>query len=289
MWSTRFHQMWLILIGVLATVVSPSQAFAEDELPPEGKFAQINGIEMYYEVYGEGEPLVMLHYFGGSGTIWKPFVPEFSKHYKLVIPDLRGHGRSSILTGKFTHKQSALDVYALLDQLGIKEFRGIGTSTGGMTLLHMATQQPDRVKAMVVVGAAPYWGERCREFMRTVNWDDKTAAEKEELRAVHRRGDEQIQAIVKQFHDFQSSYDDMNFTPPYLSTIKARTLIMHGDRDGVFPIDIPVTMYQSIPHSYLWIVPNGGHTFLHAEPHASYAEGLLRFFKGEWEANNQPR
>ena len=140
-----------------------------EELPPEGKCTQINGIEMYYEVYGEGEPLVMLHYFGGSGAIWKPFVPEFSKHYKLVIPDLRGHGRSSILTGKFTHKQSALDVYALLDQLGIKEFRGIGTSTGGMTLLHMATQQPDRVKAMVVVGATPYWGEPCREIMRRQN------------------------------------------------------------------------------------------------------------------------
>ena len=180
-----------------------SQTFAEDELPPEGKFAQINGFEMYYEVYGEGEPLVMLHYFAGSGAIWKPFVPEFSKHYKLVIPDLRGHGRSSILTGKFTHKQSALDVYALLDQLGIKEFRGIGTSTGGMTLLHMATQQPDRVKAMVVVGATPYWGEPCREIMRAVKWDDVTPAEMEESRKVHRRGDEQIRALVKQFHDFK--------------------------------------------------------------------------------------
>ena len=289
MLSRRLPEVWLILIGVLATVVFTIHALAEEELPPEGKCAQINGIEMYYEVYGEGEPLVMLHYFGGSGTIWKPFVPEFSKHYKLVIPDLRGHGRSSILTGKFTHKQSALDVYALLDQLGIKEFRGIGTSTGGMTLLHMATQQPDRVKAMVVVGATPYWGEPCREIMRAAKWDDVTPAELEESRKVHRRGDEQIQAIVKQFHDFQFSYDDMNFTPPYLSTIKARTLIMHGDRDKFFPVDIPVTMYRSIPQSYLWIVPNGGHTFLHDEAHASYADGLLRFFKGEWEENNQPR
>ncbi len=105
----------------------------------------------------------------------------------------------------------------------------------------------------------------------------------------NRRGDEQVRALVMQFHDFKDSYEDMNFTTPYLSTIKARTLIMHGDRDKFFPVDIPVMMYTSIPHSYLWIVPNGGHTFLHDEPNASYAEGLLRFFKGEWEANNQPR
>jgi pimeloyl-ACP methyl ester carboxylesterase len=289
MLTRRFQEVCLILIGLMTIVVLSSQTFAENALPPEGKFAQINGIDMYYEVYGEGEPLVMLHYFGGSGTIWKPFVPEFSKHYKLVIPDLRGHGRTSILTGTFTHKQSALDVYTLLDQLGIKEFRGIGTSTGGMTLLHMATQQPDRVKAMVVVGATPYWGEPCREILRATNWNQQTPAELEESRKIHKRGDEQIRALVKQFHDFKDSYDDINFTSPYLSTIKARTLIMHGDRDAFFPVDIPVTMYQSIPHSYLWIIPNGGHTFLHDEPHASYSEGVIRFFKGEWEEKNQPR
>jgi pimeloyl-ACP methyl ester carboxylesterase len=59
------------------------------------------------------------------------------------------------------------------------------------------------------------------------------------------------------------SYDDMNFTRPYLSTITARTLIIHGDRDRFFPVEIPVEMYQSIPNSALWIIPNGGHVPIH--------------------------
>ena len=56
-----------------------------------------------------------------------------------------------------------------------------------------------------------------------------------------------------------NNYTDMNFTPPYLSTIKAKTLIIHGDRDPAFPVNIPVELYTSIPDSYLWIMPNTGH------------------------------
>ena len=65
--------------------------------------------------------------------------------------------------------------------------------------------------------------------------------------------------LMRQFIGFKDSYEDMNLTPPYLATIKARTLIVHGDRDEFFPVDIPVDMYKSIPGSQLWIVPNGDH------------------------------
>ncbi|MHB0960495.1 MAG: alpha/beta fold hydrolase [Pirellulaceae bacterium] len=68
----------------------------------------------------------------------------------MIIPDLRGHGRSTNPTNKFTHRQSALDVCALLDELKIDKFGGMGISTGGMTLIHMATQQPERAEAIVL-------------------------------------------------------------------------------------------------------------------------------------------
>jgi pimeloyl-ACP methyl ester carboxylesterase len=73
------------------------------------------------------------------------------------------------------------------------------------------------------------------------------------------RDDAQIRALKTQFRRFKDSYDDMNFTPPLLGSIKARTLIVHGDRDDLFPINIPVEMYRAIPGAALWIVPNGGH------------------------------
>lgn len=79
------------------------------------------------------------------------------------------------------------------------------------------------------------------------------------MRQVHVHGDEQIRSLRRQFNNFKDSYDDMNFTGPLLSTIKARTLIIHGDRDEFFPVNIPVEMYHSIPRSASWIVPNGRH------------------------------
>jgi pimeloyl-ACP methyl ester carboxylesterase len=78
-------------------------------------------------------------------------------------------------------------------------------------------------------------------------------------RQVHKRGDEQIRELQQQFHNFKDSYDDMNFTRPYLSIITARTLIVHGDRDPFFPVEIPIEMYRGIPNAELWIIPHGGH------------------------------
>src|SRR5436309_5552444 len=120
-------------------------------------------MQMYYETYGQGDPLVLLHGFFRSGQVWAEFIPKLSKQYQLIVPDLRGHGRTTNPTSQFTHRQSALDVFALLERLGITTFKAMGISTGGMTLLHMATQQPSRVEAMVLIGATIYFPEQARE------------------------------------------------------------------------------------------------------------------------------
>jgi pimeloyl-ACP methyl ester carboxylesterase len=72
-------------------------------------------------------------------------------------------------------------------------------------------------------------------------------------------GDEQIEAILASTKAFADSYDDMNFTPPYLGKITARTLIVQGDRDPLYPVEISVEMTRAIPQSSLWIVPKAGH------------------------------
>ena len=135
---------------------------------PEGRMVSVNDMEMYYELHGEGDPLVLLHGFFRSGQIWEPFIHEFSKRFLLIIPDLRGHGRSTNPTGTFAHQQAALDVFALLDYLGVREFRAIGNSSGGMTLIHMATQQSDRIEAMVLASATTYFPEQACEGFPSV-------------------------------------------------------------------------------------------------------------------------
>ena len=79
------------------------------------------------------------------------------------------------------------------------------------------------------------------------------------MRLRHPGGDDQIKTLLQSTAGFAESYDDMNFTPPYLATIRARTLIVQGDRDPLYPVEISIEMAKAIPRSSLWIVPNGGH------------------------------
>ena len=245
----------------------------------------VNGITLAYRVIGEGEPLVLLHGFFGTGREWSFLLEDFSAHYRLIVPDLRGHGHSTNPSGQFTHRQSALDVFALLDRLGVDTFSAMGISTGGMTLLHMATAQPERVEAMVLIGATSYFPEQAREIMRASDPQSLSVEQLEARGQAHSRGAEQARELASQFFAFKDNYDDMNFTRPYLSTITASTLIVHGDRDQFFPVSIPVEEYEAIPDSYLWIVPNGGHVPLLGSERGRrmFSEFVLDFLAGEWQ------
>jgi pimeloyl-ACP methyl ester carboxylesterase len=247
-----------------------------------GRIEMLNGVPIYFEVHGSGEPLLLLHGFSGCSQDWSAFV-ERQKHateekFQLIIPDLRGHGRSFAPQGsgpggtksaqpgaavlpKFAawrHDEAAADMFALLDHLGIVTFKGIGVSGGGNVLLHMATKEPERVKAMVLVSATSYFPAQARPIMRQYA-DNLPAAERENLRRRHPGGDSQIEALLASTKAFADSYDDMNFTPAYLGRITARTLIVQGDRDPLYPVEISVEMARAILRSSLWIVPNAGH------------------------------
>jgi len=97
-------------------------------------------------------------------------------------------------------------------------------------------------------------------------------------------GDDQIRKLIRQYHDFAYSYDDINFTPPYLSTITARTLVVAGDHDRYYDVSVPVDLYTHIPHAYLWIVPNAGHVPIHGERQEAFTRTTIAFLRGDWEA-----
>ena len=79
------------------------------------------------------------------------------------------------------------------------------------------------------------------------------------MRQWHTHGDDQIRALWQAGVDFATSHDDMNFTATTLAGISARTLIVHGDRDPLYPVEVAIELYRGIPNSALWVVPNGGH------------------------------
>lgn len=272
----------LLMIAAFVACVSTPAASLQTTNHCSDHTLATQGISLYYKTCGQGPPLLLLHKFFATGTLsWDRFIPTLAAQYRLVVPDLRGHGRSTNPSGEFTHRQSASDMFALLDSLGLQQVKAMGISSGGMTLLHMATRQPARIDAMVLIGATTYFPEPARKIFRVATVESLTPQDYQEQRELHIRGDEQIRSLQREFNAFKDSYDDMNFTPPHLSTITAATLIIHGDRDRFFPVEIAVEMYRSIPKSYLWIVPNGGHVPI--DDHADeFTIRATQFLSGAW-------
>lgn len=95
-------------------------------------------------------------------------------------------------------------------------------------------------------------------------------------------GDEQIWALLNQFYHFKDTYDDVNFTPPHLATITAKTLIISGDRDHFCPMSLQAEMYTAIPQAYLWVIPNGGH-FPFGGRAQLFTDTTLEFLGGQWQ------
>ncbi|NMO22729.1 alpha/beta fold hydrolase [Pyxidicoccus fallax] len=246
---------------------------------PVTRTAAVEGMELHYAVRGEGAPLVLLHGFTGTGSDWTHVfdLEALARRYRLIIPDLRGHGRSNNPSGTFTMRQCAMDVLALMDTLGIERFRAIGMSLGGNTLLHIATRAPARVERMVLVSSPPYYPAQARRIMATFTEEGRTEAEWAEMRARHSLGDEQIRALWRHGRGFADSYDDMNFTPPLLSTISAPTLIVYGDGDPLYPVELGLELYRAIPQSRLWVVPGGGHGPIFLEHRDAFARTALAF------------
>jgi pimeloyl-ACP methyl ester carboxylesterase len=216
-------------------------------------------IELHHEIievaeHGSAEPLLLLHGFGGSGADWvHAGLDELARRHRLIVADLRGHGRSPDPAPPLTMRACAGDVLALLDCLGVSRCKAIGVSMGGNVLLHVATRAPDRISAMVLVSATPYFPEQARAIMRQ---DPRARA------------------------TFAERHDDMAFTPPLLATIAARTLLLQGDRDPLYPVSLSVEMYQAIPRAALCVVPDAGHAPVFSDAAPRFVETALAFLAG---------
>src|ERR1051326_8966496 len=122
----------------------------------------LNGFQMYFDDRGDGESLLLLHGGMGIGADWRHVFQSDPDGYRLIVPDLRGHGRSTNPDRSFTFRQCARDVLALMDHLGLARVKAIGMSMVAKTLLHVATLRPDAVNAMVLVSATPRFPDPLR-------------------------------------------------------------------------------------------------------------------------------
>jgi pimeloyl-ACP methyl ester carboxylesterase len=141
----------------------------------------------------------------------------------------------------------------------------------------MATAQPDRIEAMVLVSATPYFPQELRAAASQFTEEALARlpdAEREALRKRHVHGDEQLRQLYEMTRSFATSHDDMAFTRATLQSVTARTLIVHGDRDPLYPLELAIELFRGIPRSALWVVAYGAHGPIfgpHAAPFAATA------------------
>jgi pimeloyl-ACP methyl ester carboxylesterase len=216
-----------------------------------GKFYNIRGFNMYCEVYGQGQPLLIIHGNGGSINNFIKQLPYFSQKYKVIIADSRAQGRSIDKGDSLTYEMMADDYAELLTQLSVNSAYVIGWSDGGINALLLALRHPEKVKKMAITGAN-LRPDSSAVFQEV--WDMVRPAYNMLKKA--KKQNEQMKA---QFKLLRLLCDQPHIATTDLHGIKAPTLVIGGDHD-VIKEEHTLEIYKNIPKAYLWILPNSGHS-----------------------------
>ncbi|EIK94706.1 alpha/beta hydrolase [Pseudomonas sp. M47T1] len=118
-------------------------------------FFEHDGCALHYEEYGQGEPLLLVHGLGSSAQDWEYQIPALAPHYRLIVVDLRGHGRSEKPRERYSIEGFAADLAALLERLGTGRVHYVGLSMGGMTGFQLAVDHPTLLKSLTIVNSTP--------------------------------------------------------------------------------------------------------------------------------------
>ena len=234
------------------------------ETPKTGKltftsgYSEVNGLDMYYEIYGQGKPLVLIH--GGGSTIQTSFgkvIPLFAKDRKVIAVELQAHGRTNDRNADLSFEQDADDVVTLLKNISIDKADFFGFSNGGTTTLQIAIRHPEIVNKIVLGSAlskrngVPEWFWGFMEQAKLENMPEplkvayiQVAPDTNGLQIMHDRD-------AKRMVNFTDIPDHK------IKSIKSPTLIIIGDKDVITP-EHAMEMHRQIANSSLAIIP-GGH------------------------------
>lgn len=224
----------------------------------ENGYSKVNGLNMYYEIYGQGKPLVLVH--GGGSTIQSNFekiIPLLAKNRRIIAVELQAHGRTSDRNADLSFEQDADDIAALLKNLNIDKADFFGFSNGGTTTLQIAIRHP-KIVDKIVLGSAlakrngvPEWFWGFMEQAKLENMPERlkmaykqVAPDTSGLQIMHDRD-------AKRMVNFKDIPDEQ------LSSILSPTLIIIGDKDIITP-EHAIELHRQIVNSELAIIP-GGH------------------------------
>lgn len=239
----------------------------------ESGYSQVNGLKMYYEIYGEGKPLVLVH--GGGSTIQSTFgniIPLLSKTRQLIAMDLQAHGRTSDRSTDLSVQQDADDVATLLDNLKITKADFFGYSNGAQMLIEMHLRHPDLVNKLIIASAFYKRSAAVPAFWK--GFDNATIdVMPQSLKDAFLKVNNDTDALQNMFNkDVQKMKSFKDWRDEQIRSIKAPTLIINGNND-VGSVEHAVEMYRTIPDAQLVILPG---------KHGAYM-GALEFLENpEW-------
>jgi pimeloyl-ACP methyl ester carboxylesterase len=216
-----------------------------------GKFYDIRGFKMYAEVYGQGQPLLIIHGNGGSINNFIYQIPFFSKKYKVIIADSRAQGKSTDNGDSLSYEMMADDYAALLDAMKVDSADVIGWSDGGINALLLAIRHPEKVKKLAATGAN-LWPDTTAVPQEIINMvlPEYTSLKNKSNKNVKEKNNWKLVRLL---------LDEPHITLTSLQTIKCPSLIIGGDHDVIKP-EHTMLISKNIPQSYLWILPNSGHS-----------------------------
>lgn len=235
----------LIILSLISTL-----SFSQS--PKKSEVVSVNGKNIYYEVYGEGEPLFLLHGYTLSSKSWLPYVEDFHKEYEVYLIDLTGHGKSEAFKEKLSIKSVAEDLNSLVQHLKLDKIKAIGFSFGGDVLYQLALINPSLIESMITIGAVGTWTVNdFPMYQEILTFENR--ANFPWLLSYH-DNDDQVKAIMDQFKNYT-----VKVTNEELQTLKPEVLIMIGDDDEGMDLVEVARVKKNLPKSDLWILPNVAH------------------------------
>jgi len=261
----------ILLIAIM--FIAPSSG-GQQIKPSSSGYAPVNGIKVYYEVYGEGRPLVLLH--GAFYTIqmnWAELIPELSKTRKVIAIEMQGHGHTPYSERKLSITTLASDVEKLMDYLKIDSADVAGFSMGGSIAYQFAVQSPKRLRRLVIISSA----YKTNGWLPIVNGAFKDFKPEFFDNTPLQTGYDAVAPDKTKWRKFLAQMfvfakEPFNVGDSNISKITAPVLIISGDNDGTDKVELAKT-YQLLgggiaadmapmPKSQLAIVPSQGHVSL---------------------------
>lgn len=239
----------------------------------DGQWLEVQGTRLYYEVHGQGEPLLLLH--GGLGFIetWQKQIPALARHYQIIALDNRNHGRSTDDGQHLSYAQMAQDALALLDALKIKKVHVLGWSDGGSIALEMALQAPERVHSLLLVATRfHYQGVQTDRQLSA----EQVMAETAGLQAFYQQHAPQGQRwsdLVQRSVRLWASQPEL--TPEQLSHIQLPSLLLYGTKERYVEPQHAQQLADVLAAKLIWF-PEAGHT-LPQERAAAFNYQVLQF------------